>query len=185
MHAIVRLATPADAESILAIYAPIVRATPISFEYEAPSVEQMRERIAGTLRDRPWLVADSGGQVLGYAYADRHRDRAAYQWSVEVSAYVRADARRTGIGRALYTVLLAIVAEQGFRNAYAVVALPNPASIAFHMALCFTPAGILHGAGYKLGAWHDVWWGERLLRERDVDPAPPAKPPQSVGPGPR
>ena len=85
----IRTATPDDAAAIAAIYAPIVRHTAISFETEPPSEAEMRERIAKTLASLPWLVAeDAAGEVAGYAYASRHRERAAYQWSVDVTVYV-------------------------------------------------------------------------------------------------
>src|SRR5690606_20858419 len=94
-----RLAAPADAAACLAIYAPIVANTPISFEDKAPSQADMAERIAKTLPDYPWLVAERRGQLLGYAYASRYRPRAAYQWAVECSVYVQAEARQQGVAR--------------------------------------------------------------------------------------
>jgi hypothetical protein len=90
---IVRVAQPQDADGIAEIYAPIVRDTPISFELVPPGADQMRTRLQETLRMYPWLVSvNEAGEVSGYAYASKHRTRAAYQWSVDTSAYVRADA---------------------------------------------------------------------------------------------
>ena len=134
----------------------------------------MARRVARVLERTPWLVWESDGRVLGYAYASSHRDRAAYQWSVEVSAYVHVQARRIGVARMLYTSLFAALAVQGFRNAYAGITLPNPGSVGFHTAMGFTPIGVYRGIGYKHGAWHDVGWYERPLAPRDVDPPLPA-----------
>src|ERR671925_577755 len=103
MSATIRLATPEDADAILAIYAPIVRNTAISFEVEPPTREEMAERIAKTISHLPWLVCAREREVLGYVYASPHRARAAYQWSVDVSVYIHQEARRIGMGRALYT----------------------------------------------------------------------------------
>jgi phosphinothricin acetyltransferase len=170
----IRPATEQDAASILAIYAPLVRETVVSFEVEPPTLKEMRRRIGETLISFPWLVCERESAVLGYAYATRHRARAAYQWSVDVSVYVDPRARRAGVGRALYRSLLAVLELQGFYNAYAAIALPNPASVALHGAVGFQPVGVYRAVGYKLGAWHDVGWWHRPLRAPSVPPAPPA-----------
>src|SRR5947209_12608865 len=142
MTATIRLATEADAEGIVAIYAPIVRETAISFEVEAPDVNAMRRRITETLAHLPWLICERRGEVLGYAYASTHRTRAAYQWSVDVSVYVHARIRRSGVGKALYTSLLRFLDLQGFYNVYAGITLPNPASVRLHESLEFQPVGV-------------------------------------------
>lgn len=169
----IRLATPADAAPILAIYTPIVRETVISFELEPPTLAEMEQRISQTLLRWPWLVAEDESGVVGYAYASRHRTRAAYQWSVDVSAYVRPDQHRRGIGRFLYTVLLRLLPLQGYYNAYAGIALPNPASVGLHEAIGFRPVGVYHQVGYKLGAWHDVGWWQLSLQEHNQPAGPP------------
>src|SRR5215207_8283306 len=97
----------ATRRKIADIYAPVVRDTIISFETEPPSAEEIARRVRDTLVRWPWLVCERDGEVLGYAYAGAHRSRAAYQWSVDVSAYVREDVRQRGVGRALYTSLIA------------------------------------------------------------------------------
>src|ERR1700677_1164951 len=107
MGPIIRLATLDDAEAIRDIYAPFCEATPISFETQAPGVDETRRRIAKTLESLPWLVREHDGEIVGYAYASPHRERPAYRWSVDVSAYVRDGHRRSGVGRALYTSLFA------------------------------------------------------------------------------
>jgi L-amino acid N-acyltransferase YncA len=170
----IRLATGRDAGQIAEIYAPIVRDTIISFEVEPPTANEMRRRIEKTLEHLPWLVCERSGRVAGYAYAGEHSPRAAYRWSVDVSAYVHESERRTGVGRALYRSLFAVLALQGFYNAYAGITLPNPASVGLHEALGFQPVGVYHGVGYKLGAWHDVGWWQLSLQERAACPRPPA-----------
>ena len=169
-----RLAVVRDAAAMLAIYAPIVSDTIISFELEPPSLAEMERRIASAESQWPWLVCERAGELIGYAYASQHRVRAAYQWSADTSVYVRADARRGGIARALYASLFEILALQGYYNAYAGITLPNPASVGFHEAMGFTLVGVPQ-VGYKLGAWHDVgWWGhscDRTLRiHRPISP---------------
>jgi phosphinothricin acetyltransferase len=172
MTATIHLATEDDAGQILSIYGPFCY-THVSFEVEAPSLEEMRRRIAAQAGKLPWLVCDEDGTVLGYVYASLHRSRAAYQWSVDVSAYIADGYRRRGIGRALYTSLFRLLALQGYVNAYAGVALPNPASVGLHESVGFTPVGVYHGVGFKYGAWHDTGWWERSLRERTPNPPPP------------
>lgn len=165
-----------DAAAIAAIYRPIVRDTWISFEVDPPSAAEMRTRIEASAGDYPWLVGDLDGRVAGYAYASRHRVRPAYQWSVDVSVYVRSEVQRQRIGSALYRALFGILGRQGFRNAYAGIALPNPVSVAFHEKLGFRPIGVYRGVGYKLGRWWDVgWWGRELSAPAGQEPAPPER----------
>jgi len=169
----IRVARIDDAEAILNIYAPAVATTAISFELEPPSVQEIRERIANTLKKYPWLVFEDRGSVLGYAYGSTYRTRAAYQWSTEVSVYVHADARRMGVGRRLYEKLFQVLARQGFFNGYAVITLPNPASVALHESVGFTPIGVFHNVGHKLGQWHDVgWWQLEIQPHRKPDGPP-------------
>jgi phosphinothricin acetyltransferase len=174
MTAIIRLATEADAAAVRRIYRPAVEDEATSFETEVPSIEEMAARISTTQQRTPWLVYDDKGEVLGYAYASKHRERAAYQWTIEVSAYVDRRAHRRGIGRALYTALFRILEIQGFHRAYAGITLPNEASVGLHTAVGFTPVGVYRAIGFKRGAWHDVAWYERDLQSTRV--APPAAP---------
>jgi L-amino acid N-acyltransferase YncA len=183
---ITRLVEARDAQEIAAIYAPIVATTAISFEEIAPAAAEIRGRIVAQAETWPWLVADDGA-LLGYAYATGHRVRAAYRWSVDVSAYVHERARGRGVGRALYERLLALLAAQGFHRAYAGIALPNDPSLALHRAVGFAQIAVYHEVGFKHGAWHDVAWLERALA-RLVTPGEPipvaALPPELLGPQP-
>jgi len=168
-----RLATPEDAPGVLAIYAPVVEHTAISFEEVPPSVEEMAGRIAGTVAKRPWLVCEIDGTIAGYAYAAAHRERAAYRWCVEPSAYVHEGYRRRGVAQVLYTALFAALQAQGFYNAYAGITLPNDASIALHRRMGFTPIGEYQCSGYKHGRWHSTSWWQRTLRAHDTAPEEP------------
>jgi L-amino acid N-acyltransferase YncA len=171
---LIRRARAEDGAGCAAIYAPFVTETAVSFETEPPTAAQMAERIVTCLRTHPWLVAEDGDELLGYAYATTHRQRPAYQWAAEVSVYVAPRAQRRGLGRALYGRLLTDLAACGYRLALAGVTLPNPASVALHEAMGFEPVGVYRGVGYKLGAWHDVGWWQHALGAGTVDdPAPP------------
>ena len=169
-----RLATADDAAQIAGIYAPLVTDTAITFEVEAPSAGEMRQRIIGTSMRFPYLVADAAGTVLGFAYAGRHRRRAAYAWSSDVSVYVAARTRRSGVGRGLYTALLDLLTAQGYASAFAGIALPNDASIGLHQATGFEPIGVYRSVGYKLDTWWDVAWWQRRLPVAQTPPPPVA-----------
>ena len=169
----IRLATPADAARVAAVYRPGVEESAASFEEVAPEPEVMAQRIESTLATHPWIVAERAGRVTGYAYASPHHARAGYRWSVNVSVYVDAAHHRSGIGRALYTSLFAILRAQGFLNAYAGIAIPNEPSVGLHESMGFTPIGVYRGVGYKLGAWRDVGWWHLALAPL---PAVPERP---------
>lgn len=169
----IRLALPEDAPAVASIYAPFCTDTPVSFEMAAPSVDEMAQRIRGITDRLPWLVMEHEQNIGGYVYASQHRERAAYQWAVDVTAYIAPDYRGKGIGRALYTTLFDILVQQGYFIACAGITLPNAASVGLHHAMGFEPAGIYRGVGYKLGAWHDVAWYTLALQPQQADPTPP------------
>ena len=168
----IRDAVAADAERCAAIYAPYVRETAISFESEPPAAEDMARRIADAQRAHAWLVLESDGEVIGYAYGGPFMARAAYQWATSVSVYLEQGRRRTGSGRALYEALFERLVARGHRTALAGIALPNDASIGLHVALGFEPVGTYRRVGWKLGRWHDVAWYQRDLAEDDGPPDP-------------
>lgn len=167
----IRVAAPADAAPLLQIYRPFVEDTAVSFETSVPTVEEFAARIEKSLGRWQWLVAERGGICIGYAYGSSHRERAAYRWSVEVSAYVHANHRRRGIGRALYLALFESLAARGYCNAYAGITLPNEASVALHESVGFERVGVFTAVGWKFDRWHDVAWFQRKLRDK-----PPAEP---------
>ena len=115
-----------------------------------------------------WLVAERDGKVVGYAYGGRHRDRAAYDRTAEVSAYVDRNAHRTGVGRRLYTELFERLEERGFRLLVAGITLPNDASVGIHQALGFEPVGVYKNVGHKNGQWWDVGWWQLDLGEPKI-----------------
>jgi L-amino acid N-acyltransferase YncA len=137
-----RPVTPEDAPAIAAIYAPIVRATPISFEIEPPDVVAIRKRIVQFSPAHVWLVAEDDSVLLGYAYGGPFRARPAYRWSTETTVYVDAAAHRRGVGLTLYTALFRLLAAMGYHRAFAGITLPNAASVGLHRAAGFVEAGV-------------------------------------------
>lgn len=172
---LIRLAEPEDANGILAIYAPYIEKTSLTFETIIPSNEEFAERIANYLQNWPWLVCEVDGVIAGYAYATRYRDRTAYQWGTECSVYIHDDYQRTGIAKALYSTLFEILKKQGFRNVYAVINLPNDNSVAFHESCGFSHFATYEQVGYKLGKWKNVGWWRLILNEFGDEPEAPVK----------
>lgn len=169
----IRAARPEDAEAIAAIYAPHVTRGVASFEEQAPTPEEMRARIVKLTGRFPWLVAEEDGTVLGYAYADRFRERTAYRWVVETTVYIADGAQRRGVGRLLYGRLLDMLRTQGFTQAIAAISLPNDASVKLHELAGFRRAGVYRQVGWKLGQWVDVGLWQAQLREPGHPPAEP------------
>ena len=169
----IRDATAADAERCAAIYAPYVRETAISFESEPPTADELARRIAEAQRAHAWLVLETDGDVVGYAYGGPFMARAAYQWATTVSVYLDAGRRRAGGGRALYEALFERLAARGHRTALAGIALPNDASIGLHLAMGFEPAGIYRRVGWKHDRWHDVAWTQKALADGEGPPSEP------------
>lgn len=177
--AVIRPAVPEDAEALLEIYAPYVRETAITFEYQVPSPEEFRERIRRTLTRWPYLAAEAGGQCLGYAYLGAFVGRAAYDWSAETSIYLRRDVRRQGLGRRLYGALEDLARAQGIRNLNACVGTPAAEdphltrnSLDFHAHMGFRLVGEFQKCGYKFGTWYNMAWMEKLLGEHPARPDP-------------
>ena len=178
--ATIRMAREADAAAIRAIYGPFCTATSVSFELEPPSEDEIASRVRSVTAGYPWLVLDDDGAVAGYAYAGRHSERAAYGWSVDATVYVAPSHLRRGVARALYTTLFELLRQQGFFKAHAVIALPNPGSIALHEAMGFASVGVYRGVGYKLGAWRDVAHYQLALQPERDHPEPPVPPARLV-----
>ena len=176
----IRLATAEDAEGIRAIYAPYVRNTAVTFEYDVPDVIEFRSRIETTLEKYPYLVAVKEGRIIGYTYAGAFGKRAAYQHSAEMSIYLDEQCRRHGIGRLLYQELEKRLLAQNVFTAYAGVttsdrendAFVTDASIRFHEKMGYTKIGEYHLCGYKFDQWYNVAWLEKNLGTRPEKPSP-------------
>ncbi len=162
-----------DAAQLLAIYSPFVTNTATSFEAVAPTVQQFAERITGYTGKYPWLVAEVNGQIAGYACASKHREREAYQWCVEASVYVHPAFYRQGIAQQLYTKLFYLLQQQQFVNVYAIIALPNAASVALHQQMGFATVGVYENIGFKFGQWHNVLWMVKYINPHTANPALP------------
>ena len=139
-----------------------MRGTWISFELDPPDAAEMARRIVDYGTSHGWFVAEIDGVIAGYAYGSPHRTRAAYASSCDVAVYVDPAFARRGLGRTLYAALIEQLAGN-YHAAYAGIALPNEASVGLHEAMGFTPVGIYPEVGWKLGAWRDFGWWQRLL----------------------
>lgn len=174
-----RVATPQDAPELLAVYAPYVTDTAISFEWQVPGLEEFRGRIRRTLQKYPYLVAVRGEEILGYAYTGPFVGRAAYDWGAETSIYLRRDCRRQGVGRALYAALAGISRAQNIHTLYACIGWPKREdqyltqnSAQFHAHLGFKQVGTFENCGWKFNRWYDMIWMEKQLSPLPEHPAP-------------
>jgi len=170
----IRPASEDDAPAIAGIYAPFVTDTPITFETEAPDAALFASRMRAGAEYYPWYVAvRDDGAVVGYAYATRFRERAAYRFAVETTVYIDPSAHRQRIASRLYEQLFETLTAQGFTQAIAAITLPNEPSVQLHEATGFRPAGVYRQVGYKLGAWYDVELWQRSLAAVSPKPAEP------------
>jgi len=157
-----------DGPACAAIYAPYVSDSVASFEVRPPTGQEMAERISAA---HLWLIAEQGGEPIGYAYGSPHRERAAYRWAADVAVYIDAAHHRAGIGRALYAQLLTRLRDLGLWTLCAGITQPNPASDGLHESVGFVSVGSYRRIGWKAGAWHDVRWWQLDLRPGE--PGPP------------
>lgn len=176
---LLRIAAEKDAAELRNIYAPYVENTAITFEYVVPSVQEFEKRIKNTLSKYPYIVAEYNGELLGYAYAGSFHERAAYNWAVETSIYVKMDKKRMGIGSALYDALEKILKKQGILNLNACIAytekedvhLTND-SVYYHEKLGYSMVGRFHKCGYKFQHWYDMVWMEKSIGEHKENQSP-------------
>jgi L-amino acid N-acyltransferase YncA len=162
-----------DTRAILNIYAPHILYSDVTFECTVPTIEEFFIRIKHYTEQFPYLVYELDGEIAGYAYAGKQREREAFQWNTEISVYVAEKYQRRGIAGELYTALLKILAVQGYKTAYACITYPNDKSVAFHNKLGFTETAMFRQTGYKLGKWRDTIWLEKQIGEYEPEPAPP------------
>ncbi len=161
-----------DAEAVLQIYAHYIENTAITFETSVPGIAEFEQRICSICSRFPFLVCTLNGTIVGYAYADVQRERAAYQWNTELSVYVKNGWTGREFGRALCGATLDILKRQNIQNVYSGIALPNAASEKLHEHLGFTLVGVYREAGYKFGQWHSVAWYEKFLGDHNFAPIP-------------
>ncbi len=178
----IRPAAPGDAAALLAVYAPYVDKTAVTFEYGVPSPAEFAGRVARTLERYPYLAAEAAGEIIGYAYAGPFKERAAYGWAVETTVYVREDLKRRGAGRALYEALERCLAAQGVLNLNACIACPEREdayltwdSVNFHSCMGYRLVGEFRQCGYKFGRWYNMVWMEKHIGPHRPD-QPPVRP---------
>ena len=176
---LIRSAQVSDAPTLLAIYAPYVRDTAITFEYDVPSEAEFARRMENTMNRYPYLVLEDGGEALGYAYAGVFKARAAYDWAVETTIYLRQDAHGKGYGRALYAALEEELKRRHFLNAYACITWAEQEdeylthlSPRFHEHMGYRFCGTFRQCGYKFGRWYDMIWMEKHLGNHGANPLP-------------
>ena len=167
-----RMSDVSDAEELLSIYKPYVTDTAITFEYEVPSIEVFKNRIKETLEGYPYIVCEYKDKIVGYAYAHRYGERAAYQWDVELSIYLDMNYKSLGVGKLLYNKLIEIVKLQNVRNIYACITSANEKSLKFHEKLGFEFIGIFKNTGYKFDSWYGVNWMGIAVGDINEKPEP-------------
>ena len=164
----VRNATEADVAAILAIYAPYVLNTTVTFEYDVPTLAEFTQRFCNLTVQFPWLVYEEDGKILGYAYGSAPFGRAAYNWCAEDSIYLLPEAQGRGIGTRLCLALENVLFYQGYQRIYALITAENSTSIAFHQKLGYTLRGNLPDAGIKFGRRVGVVWMDKAANSVDI-----------------
>lgn len=159
----IRLAVAQDVSAIQAIYSDYVLHDTATFEYDVPSLDEFRGRMEAIQQTYPYLVYEENGVIKGYAYAHQYKERAAYQWDVELSVYISKENHGKGIGSKLYEIMFILLKKQQIHQAYACITSPNPKSERMHERLGFQLVGRFHHTGYKFGKWLDVIWMEKEL----------------------
>lgn len=175
----IRIASPEDAPELLKVYAPYVVKTAVSFEYCVPETEEFQERVRKTLSAYPYLAAIMDGELVGYAYMNEYKARAAYSHSAETTIYIREDVRKTGVGKLLYQALEGIARAQNITNLYACIAYPETEdeyltknSAQFHSHMGFAPVGVFRNCGCKFGRWYSIVWTEKMIAGHSCPPLP-------------
>lgn len=166
----IRKAEVSDAKEILDVYSYYVEHTAISFEYDVPTVEEFQKRIKKTLTKYPYLVAVRDGKIVGYTYAGPFVERAAYDWSSELTIYLKPEEKGHGTGRKLYENIEKELAGMRIKNLYACIGDPivedeylTRNSEKFHSHMGFTKVGTFHKCGYKFGRWYNMIWMEKII----------------------
>lgn len=160
----IRTVTLNDAKALIDIYSFYVLNTTITFEYETPSVSEFTQRIQKITQKYPYLVATLNDEIIGYAYATSYKERAAYDWSVETTVYVKNDKHGLGVGKKLYTHLEQALKEKNIVNMLACITYPNSKSIDFHTKFGFEKVGYFPKVGYKFNEWRDIVWMQKIIK---------------------
>ena len=168
-----RIASLQDVPEMLAIYAPYVKNTTVSFEYEPPTLEEFSRRFTAYTRQFPWLVWEENGKILGYAYASAPFTRAAYGWCAEPTVYLRPEARGRNIAAQLYAVLEEILWRQGYQVLYALVCGENAPSRRFHEKQGYHKTAEFDAMGFKMGRWLSLIWYEKRQKVANFPSNPP------------
>ena len=169
----IRMATTSDANQLVELYRPYVEHTTITFEYETPTQQEFESRIIAIKEMFPYLVCVKNDKIIAYAYASYAKSRAAYGWNAELSIYIDKQCHGIGVGKSLYTALIAMLKLQGFVNLYAVITHPNENSEAFHRFFGFNECGMFRKTGFKFGRWIDVVEMEKRIGEYSSEPPKP------------
>jgi len=160
----VRTVTLNDVQELLDIYSYYVLNTTITFEYDTPSMNEFTQRIQKITQKYPYLVATINDEIVGYAYATSYKERAAYDWSVETTVYVKNDKHGLGIGKTLYSQLEQALKDKNIVNMLACITYPNPKSIDFHTNFGFEKVGHFPKVGYKFNEWRDIVWMQKVIK---------------------
>ena len=166
MEITIRAATPQDAQALLEIYAPYIKNTAITFEYEVPSLQEFTDRITQTLQKYPYIVAELDNTIIGYAYAGAFGKRAAYTWTAETSIYIAQNFRKMGIGKKLYEALEKLLKAQNIINIIACVAYTEQPDMGYEIV------GKLNQCGYKFHKWYDIIHFEKYIGSHTMPPFP-------------
>jgi len=162
----IRFADPArDCRALLEIYRPYIEKTAITFETAVPDVKDYERRIADIAAQFPYLVLEDGHGIIGYAYAHRQAERAAFDWNAELSIYLKEGYLGRGIGRPLYALLETLLSMQGYVNFFGVITGSNAGSIVLHEKMGYQKIAVHERTGWKFGRWHDTVWMHKRVYE--------------------
>ena len=167
----IRLAKEQDAAALLEIYKQYIDTT-VTFEYELPSKDEFQRRIREYSKDYPYFICTENGRCVGYVYAHRAQERAAFQWNAELSIYLDKNYQAKGVGKVLYEMMFEILAKQGVKTLYGLVTTPNPQSVKLHEKTGFLLAGTYHNTGFKANKWCDLLLYEKQIGEYNGKPTP-------------
>lgn len=173
---VIRFADPArDSAAILALYAPYIEKTAITFETQVPSPESFAQRVKDIADAFPYLLLEIDGELAGYAYAHRQAERAAFDWNAELSIYLKEGFTGKGLGRPLYSLLEELLTMQGYVNFFGVITASNTGSVAMHAKMGYRVVGLHEKTGWKFGQWHDTVWLHKRVQEGEPKTIAPVR----------